>query len=427
MTAGEGVSTMKSLLILSTSFPYGKGEQFLESELANVDLDIFDVTIFPLVAVGEPRAIPRGVQVDLSVANVSSLSRTIIGLSQLLRKSRAGTLPSLKEFGFSPQAGKVLCNALWLSSRLQQRYETSPSPEILYSYWGHFPSYAVAITDFDDRNTLRICRAHGSDLYRGQSADKAALKPFFWKRLDRIFTVSDIGAKYSRDEYGCQAVSVARLGVSLPEPTRVFGETRGSSVQLISVSSVSAVKNVDKIASVVGCFAAQHPSLDVTWVHFGDGPLMSGLRKQVLEAEATISNLRIELKGHKPNPEVLQFLDENSIDAVINLSSSEGIPVSLMECMARGIPAIATDVGASSELVAGSGCLVSPQDSAETVASVVSSFIQGVDYSERRSQARSTISAAYDSKVNFRKFYDELARLSKSKRYSGEQDTSSEC
>jgi glycosyltransferase involved in cell wall biosynthesis len=60
---------------------------------------------------------------------------------------------------------------------------------------------------------------------------------------------------------------------------------------------------------------------------------------------------------------VLEWLATGRVDIVVLPSESEGLPVSVMEALAHGVPAVATDVGGVGELL-GEGCgeLVPPRD-----------------------------------------------------------------
>jgi glycosyltransferase involved in cell wall biosynthesis len=51
------------------------------------------------------------------------------------------------------------------------------------------------------------------------------------------------------------------------------------------------------------------------------------------------------------NPELLTWYAANSIDLFINLSETEGLPVSMMEAGSFAIPVIATNVGGVSEII----------------------------------------------------------------------------
>ena len=48
---------------------------------------------------------------------------------------------------------------------------------------------------------------------------------------------------------------------------------------------------------------------------------------------------------------MLDYYKNNIIDIFINLSASEGIPVSIMDAISFGIPCIATNVGGTGEIV----------------------------------------------------------------------------
>ncbi len=54
---------------------------------------------------------------------------------------------------------------------------------------------------------------------------------------------------------------------------------------------------------------------------------------------------RIVLRGGISNAEVFQFYRDNKVDLFVNASTSEGLPVSIMEAISFGIPSIATNVG----------------------------------------------------------------------------------
>src|SRR5690606_35919751 len=81
----------------------------------------------------------------------------------------------------------------------------------------------------------------------------------------------------------------------------------------------------------------------IQWHHFGDGPQMSLLERE--KSEISIKNLTITLHGRVENSKIYDFYRYNPVDLFINLSSSEGIPVSIMEAISCGIPVVATNVG----------------------------------------------------------------------------------
>lgn len=49
--------------------------------------------------------------------------------------------------------------------------------------------------------------------------------------------------------------------------------------------------------------------------------------------------------------QVMNYYKEHHFDVFINMSTNEGVPVSIMEAASFGIPIIATNVGGTSEIV----------------------------------------------------------------------------
>ena len=64
-----------------------------------------------------------------------------------------------------------------------------------------------------------------------------------------------------------------------------------------------------------------------------------------------MTNLTCEMLGHISNPDLMQLYADSQVDLFLNSSSKEGVPVSIMEAMVRGVPTVAPDVGAIREVV----------------------------------------------------------------------------
>ena len=85
------------------------------------------------------------------------------------------------------------------------------------------------------------------------------------------------------------------------------------------------------------------------WTHMGNGVIFDEIK---VEAEKLQNPMvQINLKGFVPNSEVEEYYANNPVDVFVNLSSIEGLPISIMEAVSYGIPVIATDVGGTKEIV----------------------------------------------------------------------------
>ena len=111
--------------------------------------------------------------------------------------------------------------------------------------------------------------------------------------------------------------------------------------------------------------------------------------------------------GRRDNKEIYTYYTEHRPDLFINVSSSEGVPVSIMEAMSFGIPVIATNVGGNGEIVNNeNGCLLSHSPSATEIAVAINQFteLSSAQLMERRKHSFDTWNLEYNAEVNYAKF-----------------------
>ena len=111
------------------------------------------------------------------------------------------------------------------------------------------------------------------------------------------------------------------------------------------VGRLAEVKRPELAIEVFELLAARYPRLHLVFV--GDGELWSELARRI-EGGSDAVRHRVHLIGAREN--MVAVLSD--LDAVLLTSRSEGMPVSLIEAAAAGLPVIATPVGGVPELVA---------------------------------------------------------------------------
>lgn len=123
---------------------------------------------------------------------------------------------------------------------------------------------------------------------------------------------------------------------------------------------------IDAIAKVRGSIAAQGTII-------GGGPEETRLREQVTRLGV---GDRVELLGARPNAEALRIVDRADLFVlpcrVDESGDRDGIPVALMEAMARGVCVISGDLPAIRELILDgkTGVMVPPGDVAALAAAL---------------------------------------------------------
>jgi glycosyltransferase involved in cell wall biosynthesis len=107
------------------------------------------------------------------------------------------------------------------------------------------------------------------------------------------------------------------------------------------------MRPVKRISTIVN--AISKLKIKLNWVHFGDGDEYTIILDLIKKMDNPLINCK--LMGAYSNDRVLEEYSKNHYDIFINVSESEGIPVSIMEAMSFGKIIIATDVGGTSEIV----------------------------------------------------------------------------
>lgn len=119
-----------------------------------------------------------------------------------------------------------------------------------------------------------------------------------------------------------------------------------------------------------------------------------------------------ELLGQKPSSFVRTYHLNPDLCAFVNVSSSEGVPVTIMEALACSLPVIATDAGGTYELVKDgvNGTLLDLHPSADAIAdAIIESFTLKPDSTrERAANARETWSQLSNSEQLYSSFAREL-------------------
>jgi glycosyltransferase involved in cell wall biosynthesis len=188
---------------------------------------------------------------------------------------------------------------------------------------------------------------------------------------------------------------LSRLGVK----KQVFNSLESKPFSIVSCSNVIPLKRVELIAQALKLIA-----LPYTWTHFGDGPLLENIK-------AEFQNEHHLFQGRVSNTEVLTFYQKHTPHLFINVSSSEGIPVSIMEAFSFGISVIATDVGGNGEIVNGkNGTLVPADISAEELSEIIQEYIEmnNESYKKKRLAAYKTWEEGFNAGKNYGEFVELL-------------------
>lgn len=283
-----------------------------------------------------------------------------------------------------------------------------PKGGIYYSYW-YYDKVLTMTMHRDKYPELKaIARAHRYDLF-DEAVKKTLRQPF--KRImdsgiDQIMFVSDYNLNYYIEKMGInysEKYSVQRIGA--PEAKR-FPEIidRKKTFRIVSCSNIIKVKRVPLIVDAL----SRIEDIRIDWIHFGSGTDAKEVEEYTKNSLHNRKNICFSFKGYMPRSKIYEYYTLNFVHCFINVSESEGSPVSIQEALAFGMPIIGTDVGGVSEMIDGNGYLLTANPSAEEVADSIRRIysMSEMEYNAMRERSFTIWQNDYDLNKNMSNLLD---------------------
>ena len=402
----------KHLFLFINDFPYNSGEPFFEKELPFLYERFDRIVIFSVVGKKKQkptRIIGNKVEVIPLGCNHSRIKYSIKGLFA------SNTL-----FDSKVLRGKKFLTALYLKGRNYSIYKKAikyiknnfdkDANHFIYSYWLTLGIASVLtkqhLESLGVRNVRCISRCHRYDIYN-------ELHPFSFipyqeetiEQLDSVYSCSEHGHNYLVSRYPSLSskIKVARL----------FSEDHGlapfineDKKVLLTVSGFRKVKRLDLFVKAFALAVQQNN--DAIWVAIGDGSELENV-KNIVKKEKI--EKQVLFLGNISNDDVYNFYESNSVYFFCNVSSSEGIPVSIMEATSFGIPVLATDVGGTSEIVGDKNGVLIDKDVTEFQLSNHIQYCLNLEkerYLQMRQESRKNWESNYNLITNLDKWYNEI-------------------
>lgn len=403
-----------NLILLTSSYPYGNSETFLENEIEYLSNNFKKILILAHnLENTEARLVPKNVKVIRFRYNLNFFEK-LFSISQFFSSLFwAEYFVIKKQYNKKITLGilKTMLISIFNAKRMLKFYKSqindfSPSVPILYSYWSNDSAISLALLKSENNNIKCVSRVHGSDVFFEPSKyNYLPYRNLIANKLNAVYSIANEGLTYSKNILKIPNYStfkLSRLGVKkqlLIYPERKF--------TLMSCSNVIPLKRVDLIVKALEKLPKE---LAMDWYHFGSGPGFEKIKQ--MAKERLNQQIHPHFMGLVSNQKVLKIYKEYCPNIFINVSSSEGVPVSIMEAMSFGTPVIATNVGGNSEIVnEHNGILLSFNPSVKEVADAILKFseMEKEQYDTYRKAAYDTCNDNYNSQRNYTAFARELA------------------
>lgn len=252
----------------------------------------------------------------------------------------------------------VVPKALWLARRLRRQ-----RIEHVHSGWLSTPA-TVAMVAAELARVPWSASAHRWDIEEDNLLAEKVQRAAFVRVISRRGAAA-IEQRAPRTE----RVRLIRMGIPVPP----LDQARGTaSRRIVIAANLIPLKGHRFLLDAVA--RLRRAGLDVHLDVLGDGPLRETLRSHCDRAGIVDA---VSFHGAVPHDRLLGDLTTGRWAAAVVASvvdedgATEGVPVIMLEAMARGVPVVATDVGGIAEIAGERAALLVPQRNPDALAAAI--------------------------------------------------------
>jgi glycosyltransferase involved in cell wall biosynthesis len=414
----------KYLILITESYPYGAvAESFLDKEILYLSKSFNSIIIIPCNLPPEiervERALPKNIAVDSSLLKFLQKKKNI--LLNLFR-GIAKFYINFKEIINKPKIFfdfralmrmlyyfyRALLIEKWVLNYIKNT-DIDLKNTIFYTYWLSPATMGINTAKRKCKLIKIISRAHGGDLY--EERHYSDYLPFRYEtmNIDHLFPISMHGLNYIRNRYPFLKAKCTLSYLGVENPGFISQTSSDNTFRLVTCSYVVPVKRIHLIIYALKIIGIKRHEIKIEWTHIGYGPLFQQMKE--LADELLPKDILYNFLGFLPTNEVYLYYKNKPIDVFLNVSASEGLPVSIMEAQSCGIPVIATAVGGTPEIVNEKvGILLSPNPTPEEIGSAIEYLI---DNSEIAKQMRYSSIKNWEERFNACKNFSEFINIIK--------------
>ena len=367
----------KTLIIATYSYPFSTGEQFLELELKVLSAYFEEIILLPKMVIGNKRKLPAA-NINVFIAETHSTKKTfkltnifsVLFIFMVEFYKTKHKLIYLKKMRYYIS---YLKNAFVSANDLYNQLAIHHPNAIYYTYWFDEITLQFSILKNQDKLKTILTRAHGGDVYEYQHQETDYIFPyrnFQMKTLNNISVVSNNGAQHIISDYYQQKnkVTVNHLAC---ESFGLKNQLKSSIFTIVSCSTFYSYKRIPYLIETL-----KRCTQSINWIHIGD----EGDEKEIALAlvKQFPKHIKFEFKGFMNHTDIKELYNKQPINLFINVSKSEGMPVTLMEAISCGIPILATNVGGVSDIAnEQTGIIIDVKTTSSELAVLLDEIIKG--------------------------------------------------
>jgi glycosyltransferase involved in cell wall biosynthesis len=365
------MSFKKTIYVFTSSFPCDDyGELYLWDELLYLAKAFDAVYFLPQNGTVSIKSLPENcfviplpiiIKQKLSISILLKAIKWVFSDFNLLVKQKLVSKLIVYNYSLLKQ---LIVKANYYSSIIKNSHSENV---YLYAYW--FSDYATiaALVKQILPQSVAISRAHGFDVFENQTEyNFIPFRKLQFKYIDSVFSVSKAGANHLKKNNPTYEKKIKSNYLGTLNDTNQINPIS----EKFQIASCSIIRDVKRLHLMVDIL--KHIEIPVTWHVIGNGPDFENLKKA---ATLLPNHIEVVFYGLLSKQEIELFYKTTAINLFISLSSSEGLPVSMMEAQSYGIPIMSTDVGGCNEICNDeTGFLIDPDFDARDVSNRIREF-----------------------------------------------------
>lgn len=387
------------LLVVTSRYPFGHQESYLNTELDELRYYFDRVTIVPVRS-------PDGIRRHTVPDDVAVLEWPLANFEVVARAVAASIVAPLRscssfaDLMTSRDPGKTKNAAIFAKGLALGQWAREHHVSHVHAYWMSTPA-SVAFVAASIAGVPWSATAHRWDIYEKNAFDVKARGAMF------VRTISDRGTRDLRARMPSLASRIVeiRLGANVPFMHRENSTPSRLPLRIVCPAALVPVKGHDDLLQAIALLKKR--GVAVQCILAGTGPLRPMLESRARELSLDGS---VQFAGHVPQHMLHRWYHSGSVDAVVLASRAdgemmmEGLPSALIESMAYGIPTVATDSGSVSELLDDScGYLVRPGSPEAIAAALARIHLDPHDARARADRGYHRVKALHDVRTQMRK------------------------
>ncbi|MCB9187608.1 MAG: glycosyltransferase [Flavobacteriales bacterium] len=372
MKAENATEAYDKIGILLKDYPFKNGAPYFHEELRYLSRLFKHVYLFANHQPPSDSDVYFDIPKNVSAVNVSGKHQEGLSIIPLFNTG-------FKEAFFPPFASVTKLRALHYYAKQANQLEFAilsflhregiePENLVWYSYWSD--ELALVLANMKSKGIINnaFSRTHNHDIYEDRHpGNYLPYRNFIFSQLDNVLCISNHGKNHLSIKYPehkwkfrCQ-----RLGVAIHNPLECNLNPENS-IRIVSVSAILPVKQLNLLIEALRSWSGK----TIEWHHIGAGKDKT-YEKEILDgAEHNLSKNQFVANifhGFVEPDKIISTLSSLNPHFLVNTSTYEGIPVSMMEACSLGIPIIGPNVCGVPELIEDrkNGYLFTPKDHGE--------------------------------------------------------------